>query len=199
MICPVRSRRTAIWVKRQNRNCSSLACSNKDLVFSERTCRLRSASQTLASRKFHVFIDTLVCHLYLWTLRSNKREAHAFSASALLPKNTFYASKNQLTDGMAPCRSLFFESSVQGHWNINRGAHRFLFHRTDYFADGISPKFDVIDSSVPAVKGGTPLTSMTYPLRATYTDLLCRRSVQIAESFRPVLLHRLVLEGNRQR
>ena len=85
-----------------------------------------------------MLIDTLVCHLYLWTLRSNEREAHAFSAGALLPKNTFDASKNQLTYGMAPCRSLFFEPSVQGHWNINRGAHGFLFPRVDYFADAIN-------------------------------------------------------------
>jgi hypothetical protein len=61
-----------------------------------------------------VFIDTFVGHLYLWSLRSNERDAHAFSASALLPKNTFYASKNQLTYGMGPRRSLFFEPSVQG-------------------------------------------------------------------------------------
>jgi len=54
MIClVVRSLRTVICVNRPKRNCSSPACSNQDLAVSECVCRLhRSASQTLASRKF---------------------------------------------------------------------------------------------------------------------------------------------------
>jgi len=95
-----------------------------------------------------VFIDTFVCHLYLWALRSNERKAYAFSASALFPKNTSYASKNELTYGMAPCRSLFFEPSVQGHWNINRGAHRSLFHRLDYFPYAINMEDDNLDKNL---------------------------------------------------
>lgn len=62
MICPVvRSLRTVICVNRPKRNCSSPARSNHDRALSECICRLhRSASQTLASRKFNVFIDLLI-------------------------------------------------------------------------------------------------------------------------------------------
>ncbi len=59
--CVVRSRKTVSCVKRQKENCCSLACSNQSLALSECTCRLhKSASQTFASRKFNVFIDSFV-------------------------------------------------------------------------------------------------------------------------------------------
>jgi hypothetical protein len=49
------------------RNCSYPACSNQDRALSECICRLhRSASQTLASRKFNVFIDLLIRQVYRW-------------------------------------------------------------------------------------------------------------------------------------
>ena len=63
---------------------------------------------------------------------------HACSASALLSKGASYASRNELTYGMATCRSLFFEPSVQGHWNFNRDAYRFLSHRPDHFTYAIN-------------------------------------------------------------
>src|ERR1700728_1606017 len=62
VICSlVRSLRTVICVNLPKRNCCCPACSNQDLALWECICRLeRSASQTLASRKFNVFINLLI-------------------------------------------------------------------------------------------------------------------------------------------
>src|SRR5271165_2402606 len=76
IICSVvRSLRTVIWVKRQKKNRSWPACSNQSRAFSECICRPhRRASQTLASRKFNVFIDLFVGYAHLGALGNNKGE-----------------------------------------------------------------------------------------------------------------------------
>src|SRR5258708_34481560 len=74
----VRSRKTVIWVKRQKKNCSWPACSNQCVALSECSCRFqKSASQTLASRKFNVFIDLFVAQGYLRAFGNDKWEPHS--------------------------------------------------------------------------------------------------------------------------
>ena len=80
----VSSLKTVSWVKRQKKNCSSLASSNQSLAFSECTWRFhRSASQTLASRKFNMFIDLFVGHIDLRALRNDKGKLHFLSTRPL--------------------------------------------------------------------------------------------------------------------
>lgn len=86
MICSVvKSLRTVIWVKRQKKNCSAPACSNHDLARSECTWRLQaSASHTLASRKFNVFIDLFVGQFDLRAIGDDERELHSVRTRALV-------------------------------------------------------------------------------------------------------------------
>ena len=80
----VRSLRTVSWVKRQKKNCCSPACLNHSLAVSECECRLhKSASQTLASRKFNVFIDLFVGQVYLGAFGNDKRESYSLRMRAL--------------------------------------------------------------------------------------------------------------------
>jgi hypothetical protein len=106
----VRSLRTVICVKRQNKNCSSPAFSNQDVAVSECTCRLhKSASQTFASRKFNVFINLFAGQVYLWAFGNDEREPHPLGTRTLTLQE--YASdprENELTDGVASRSSLFF-------------------------------------------------------------------------------------------
>jgi hypothetical protein len=110
MIClVVRSLRTVICVNRPKRNRSSPACSNQDLAVSECVCRLhRSASQTLASRKFNVFIDLLIRQVYLWSLGNNQWKLDPLWPRPLcLQDHTSYTEKNQFTNRRTSSRRLF--------------------------------------------------------------------------------------------
>src|ERR1700689_2643254 len=106
LICSVvRSLRTVTCVNRPKRNCSCPACSNQDLALSECTCRLhRRASQTLASRKFNVFIDLFVGHVYLWTLRNDERESYPLGTRPLaLQENALDTGEHKFSDGKTSC------------------------------------------------------------------------------------------------
>src|SRR5271154_130688 len=82
----VRSLKTVSWVKRQKKNCCSPVCSNQSRAVSECTCRLhKSASHTFASRKFNVFIDLFVGHIYLWAFGNDERKAHPLRTRTLSP------------------------------------------------------------------------------------------------------------------
>ena len=117
-------------MNRQKKNCSSLACSNQALAFSECKCRLHSrANHTFESRKFNVFIDLFVGEIHLWTVRDDQRELHPFRAWSLaLQQNTPDSRKNQFTYGAPACSSLFFQLPVQWRWDVDRGANRVLLH-----------------------------------------------------------------------
>src|SRR5207249_10526806 len=66
----VKSRRTVICVIRQKKNSSSLERSNHARAFSDWMWPLqKSASHTLASRKFNTFIDLVVRHKHLRSIR----------------------------------------------------------------------------------------------------------------------------------
>src|SRR6202021_2202031 len=105
----VRSLRTVIWGTRPKRNCSSPACSNQDLALSECICRLhRSASQTLASRKFNVFIDLLIRQVYGWSFRKHQRKFTPLWPRPLcLQDHTSHTEKYQFTNRRTPPRRLF--------------------------------------------------------------------------------------------
>src|SRR5260370_651667 len=109
MICSVvRSLRTVICVNRPKRNCSCPACSNQDLALSECICRLhRSASQTLASRKFNVFIDLLIRQVYLWSFGNNQRKFDPLWPLPLcLQDHTSHTEKNQFAHPRTSSRRL---------------------------------------------------------------------------------------------
>src|SRR3984957_2809754 len=109
MICSVvRSLRTVICVNRPKRNCSCPACSNQDRALSECICRLhRSASQTLASRKFNVFIDLLIRQVYRWSFGNNQRKFDPLWPRPLcLQDHTSHTEKNQFTNRTTSSRRL---------------------------------------------------------------------------------------------
>jgi hypothetical protein len=136
----VMSRSTVIWVKRQKKNSSCWAFSNQTLAVSEWTCRPhRSANQTLASRKFNVFIDLFVGQLNLWTLGDYQRKANSFRPGPLtFEKHAFDTCQDQLSDGSASGGRLLLQLSVKWFRNINRCANRFLLHNTHYLTDAIN-------------------------------------------------------------
>src|ERR1700675_2531522 len=131
----VRSLRTVICVNRPKRNCSCPASSNQDLALSECICRLhRSASQTLASRKFNVFINLLIRQVYLWSFGNNQRKFDPLWPRPLcLQDHTSHTEKNQFTNRTTSSRRLLLYFPVKGCRNVHRGPNRFLLHKHDYF------------------------------------------------------------------
>src|SRR5260370_30082337 len=119
----VRSIKPVSCVKRQKKNFSWLACSNQAMARSEWTCRFHaSASQTLASRKFNVFIDLLVGQVYLGSLGNDERESYPLRPGALaLQQDAPYPCQNQFTDRMARGSSLLFELAIERRGNIHCG------------------------------------------------------------------------------
>jgi len=126
----VRSLRTVSWVKRQKKNCCSPVCSNQSRAGSEWMCRLhKSASQTLASRKFNVFIDLFDGHVYLRTFGNDERKAHSLRTRTVsLQQDASDARQNQLAGRVTPGSCLLFQLPIKGGWNIHRGANRIVLH-----------------------------------------------------------------------
>jgi hypothetical protein len=89
------------------RHCQT--CSKQDRALSECICRLhRSASQTLASRKFNVFIDLLIRQVYRWSFGNNQREFDPLWPRPLcLQDHTSHTEKNQFTNRRTSSRRLF--------------------------------------------------------------------------------------------
>ena len=115
MICSVvRSLRTVICVNRPKRNCSCPACSNQDLALSECICRLhRSASQTLASRKFNVFIDLLIRQVYLWSVGNNQTKFDPLWPRPLCLQDHFFADPTT-------CGELWFSPIIPSYFLLAR-------------------------------------------------------------------------------
>src|ERR1700680_799698 len=126
----VTSRRTVICVKRRKKKCSSADRSNHSRARSECTCRPQSsASQTLASRKFNVFINLFVREIYLRTFRNDEREAHSFGTWALaFHESSCRASKNEFADRTSLRSGLLFQPPVEGGRNVHGGANSFFLH-----------------------------------------------------------------------
>src|SRR5437763_15790505 len=112
MTCSVvRRRSTVSWVKRQKKNCSSLTRSNHRRASSECTCRLQNrAIQTLASRKFNVFIDPFAGQVHLWPFGNNQRELHSFGSWALVfQKYARHGCQHQIANGTTFGRRLLLQ------------------------------------------------------------------------------------------
>src|SRR5271166_4948223 len=118
----VRSRRMVICVKRQKKNCSSLlpVRSNQDLALSEWRCRLQiSASHTLESGKFNVFIDLFVGQVDLGTSGDDQGERHSFRARALALEEHGLNTRQDQFAYRAPVRGgLRLQLSIQRCWNV---------------------------------------------------------------------------------
>src|SRR5215470_470883 len=92
-------------------------------------CRSQiSASQTLASRKFNVFIDLFVGDVHLPTSRTNERKLHALrSWPPARDERGAYSHENQFPDRASLRRSLFLEFPVEPTRDVYRSSHgRFL-------------------------------------------------------------------------
>ena len=128
----VSSRRTVIWVKRQENELFLSGLRKPRRALAACTCRVQSsASQTLASRKFNVFMDPFVGQVHLGSLRYNERKLHSPRAWTLsLHYYAPNADKNQLTDGRVLGRRLLLELPIEGRRNIHSGSYRFFFHGT---------------------------------------------------------------------
>jgi Type II CAAX prenyl endopeptidase Rce1-like len=104
-----RSLRTVICVNRPKKNCSSSACSNHDLLSRNVYAGSTGApAQTLASRKFNVFIDLLIRQVYLWCFGNNQGKFAPLWPRPLCPQDhTSHTEKNQLTNRRSSSRRLF--------------------------------------------------------------------------------------------
>lgn len=136
----VKRRRTVSCVKRQKKNSSSPAFSNQSLAVSEWMCRLHiKANQTLASRKFNVFIDLFVGQLNLGTFGDDQGKLNPSRTRSLtFQKYAPNACQNQFSDGAALGGGLFLQLSVKRFRNINGCANGFLLHKTNYLTDAIN-------------------------------------------------------------
>ena len=94
-------------IRNLSRPCQT--CSNQDRALSEWICRLhRSASQTLASRKFNLFIDLLIRQARRWSFGNNPREFDPLWPRALcLQDHTSHTEKNQFTNRRTSTCRLF--------------------------------------------------------------------------------------------
>src|SRR5882762_8387599 len=124
----VTSRRTVICVKRQKKNCSSADRSNHARAFSECTGRpQRSASQTFASRKFHVFINQFVGQIYLGAFRDDEGKSHSLG-TLTLHESAFHACKNEFADRTSLRSGLLLQPPVEGGRNVYGRANGFFLH-----------------------------------------------------------------------
>src|SRR6516225_5602170 len=127
----VSSLSTVICVIRQKRNFSSLERSNHSLALVEWMWRLQtSASQTLASRKFNMFIDVFVCQIDFWPLRQNKGKLDSPRTGTLaLDQGDPHAREDQLANRAPLSRRLGFEPSVQRNGNVDRSSDSLFLHK----------------------------------------------------------------------
>ena len=101
-------------------------------AFSEWMWRLqRSASQTLASRKFKMFIDLFVRHIHLRSIRDNQWKLHSPGPRTLaFDEGDAHAQENELANRPSLRGRLRLEFPVQGDRDVDRCPNGLLFHES---------------------------------------------------------------------
>ena len=122
-------RRIVICVKRQKKNCSSLACSNHDTrSFPMRVTVPQQRQPYVGVREIQRVHNFFVREFYLRAVGDDEPESHALTARASALED--YALGSRAVRGSSALRrSLLFQFPIKGSRNIHGSTHRIWFRR----------------------------------------------------------------------